>query len=689
MAYDFDGTTATGLASTLIPAAYPVSFSAWVHADSLAAIGAVLTGCSVSTANHLMGIQVGTASSTVGMTLNDGGTALNITGGAPTTGTWLHLGGRFLSGNIALYLNGTQVATSAHTKAFPTIGRIDVGCRQNGSATLTSIIDGRIGEVAWWAGDIGAAGIASLAAGFSPMAIMPGLLVAYYPMQAVLIPQWGSAALTQIGSGSAASSAHSMPNVRLGSGDVEIGTLSLIDGAPALPKPVAAGVLKAVWTITGAGSLPKPIAAGVLKMLEAITGAATLPKPTAAGVLVAKSTIAGAATLPGMTAAGSLVLVTKIAGTASLPGMTAAGAITAKSTIAGAASLPLPVAAGVLSVIEIRTIAGAAVLPLPVAAGVIRFATQIAGAAVLPIPIAEGLLFNPQQAAMGPYEDMHQRVRIDVLSALAAAGLGSVVLWPNEDPKNPDGTPKIPADTLWCEVEDDDIETTMIAIGDTHVYRKRGELRLKVRQPLELGDGEILERIDLLRPFFREKKGGNGVVFGLPYRWEGGRDDDGEPAQWLHTLVCPYHLDDDITRARKQVAVSPSFGPPGESIHNSARGRFAREITQGQSIPTAFDNAAFAPPEGAPWVLFTVQTGRPSFGALIVTPGIAIAAIMWPQNTGTGGLLALVDQIALRFRQVHEAGVTYETPTVRTVRRSGQYFQQNVVIPFRAMEAVS
>lgn len=215
MARDFNGST-QGLGVAAAPSAYPVTLAAWVQPDTVASVGGVVACVRVAApTNHLLTMQVGTPSSTVGLTLRAGGTSTDITGGAPGTGTWRHLAARFLSGNVFLYLDGTQVATTTHALSFPSITDTDVGCRQNGSSALAAFLDGRIGEAIVYAGDIGADGVAELAAGATFPMVLPTLGRNYWPLVTDLTDHFGSNNLSERGSGTSSLSEHSMPIIYL------------------------------------------------------------------------------------------------------------------------------------------------------------------------------------------------------------------------------------------------------------------------------------------------------------------------------------------------------------------------------------------------------------------------------------------------------------------------------------------
>lgn len=93
--------------------------------------------------------------------------------------------------NIVIYLNGTQDASgisgtwgnASYTNGTPTT-HDGIGAAFSGSTPISTTrqFDGRLAEVAVWAGDIGAAGFAQVGQRISPLLVRPDLLVAYWPL---------------------------------------------------------------------------------------------------------------------------------------------------------------------------------------------------------------------------------------------------------------------------------------------------------------------------------------------------------------------------------------------------------------------------------------------------------------------------------------------------------------------------
>lgn len=120
---------------------------------------------------------------------------------------------------------------------------------------------------------------------------------------------------------------------------------------------------------------------------------------------------------------------------------------------------------------------------------------------------------------------------------------------------------------------------------------------------------------------------------------------------------------------------------------NAVRDRFNTHITVALSLPTQFDNENFEPPDNDVWCRFTLlpaatdqlELGQP---ATFRTLGRAMALIFLPLATGDVVALSLADSISAAFRSLTAAGVTYFSPSVTQVGRSGSWWQLNVDIPF-------
>lgn len=127
------------------------------------------------------------------------------------------------------------------------------------------------------------------------------------------------------------------------------------------------------------------------------------------------------------------------------------------------------------------------------------------------------------------------------------------------------------------------------------------------------------------------------------------------------------------------------------------RGRFATQITTGQSLTTVHDNVPNASiPTAGRWcrlsIRFGEQAARTTGGATahFQTIGVALVQLFEPVGDGDGTQLELVDAISTAFRAVTLAGppvVHFDPPYVSAPPfLDDGLWQTNVAIPFRVQE---
>lgn len=126
-----------------------------------------------------------------------------------------------------------------------------------------------------------------------------------------------------------------------------------------------------------------------------------------------------------------------------------------------------------------------------------------------------------------------------------------------------------------------------------------------------------------------------------------------------------------------------------ETAMNAIRSRFKTEVADVLSIPVLYDNAPGDPPDGeAEWIRFTILWGNASqteFGGHTAhrDVALAVAQIFVPAGKGDGRSAEIADAIVPKFRAISIGeGVTFRTPYLTTVGRTGQYWQVNVSCPF-------
>ena len=127
-----------------------------------------------------------------------------------------------------------------------------------------------------------------------------------------------------------------------------------------------------------------------------------------------------------------------------------------------------------------------------------------------------------------------------------------------------------------------------------------------------------------------------------------------------------------------------------DALHNTIRGRFQTVVATPLSLPTAYDNAAFTRPQAAPWARWTVLPGesfQASFGGATNryrTPGVAVAQLFVPIETGDKVALEMAQAVKAAFRGVAVGGVTFREPSVTRVGRVDDEYQINVTCPWQA-----
>lgn len=180
----------------LLNGAGAISLAAWIYPDSTSSIANGNRAVSIYVANGSTGLMLalhdGTAARVRIGARSQSGDSFQTKTGTTTVGTsgYSHVGGVIdIAGDtITPYYNGAAEGGGAvtfgaatWTNGTPTTSEDGIGSEGIGSDTQNQF-DGRIGEVGIWNGDIGAAGFAALAKGFSPLLVRPELLVAYFPL---------------------------------------------------------------------------------------------------------------------------------------------------------------------------------------------------------------------------------------------------------------------------------------------------------------------------------------------------------------------------------------------------------------------------------------------------------------------------------------------------------------------------
>jgi hypothetical protein len=127
---------------------------------------------------------------------------------------------------------------------------------------------------------------------------------------------------------------------------------------------------------------------------------------------------------------------------------------------------------------------------------------------------------------------------------------------------------------------------------------------------------------------------------------------------------------------------------------NTIRSRFGTEIEDVESIFVLYDNAPVEnipdPDPGTLWVRLAflpgrtlhVENGGPT--SRYRTIGIARATIFHTLEEGDADALNLADKIVTAFRSITVSMISFQSPMVNHIGRSGPWWQTNVDCPFRA-----
>jgi hypothetical protein len=132
-----------------------------------------------------------------------------------------------------------------------------------------------------------------------------------------------------------------------------------------------------------------------------------------------------------------------------------------------------------------------------------------------------------------------------------------------------------------------------------------------------------------------------------------------------------------------------------ETISNTVNARFKTEIEDALSVDVAYDNFPYEPTAGTKWIRFAVLPERAFQAEMGGTkrwhlPGLAVASIFLPLDTGHKVALEISDSIVTAFRSQTVSAITYRTPTVTNIGRTpdGAWHQTDCSIPFYAQDVV-
>ena len=200
MAYEFNGTNQSILATTAPATGEPLTIAAWFYPDSATTRTAIVSlAANALTGDFFALVQDGTK---VGDPIcatkysggSDAGEAVSSTG--YTTGAWNHGAAVFASNTSrTIYLNGGGKVENTTLRGSATgISRTAVGALAR--STISAFFDGRVAEAGIWTATLNDDEIAALAKGVSPRFIRPQSLVFYAPLIRDLNDIRGSLSLT-------------------------------------------------------------------------------------------------------------------------------------------------------------------------------------------------------------------------------------------------------------------------------------------------------------------------------------------------------------------------------------------------------------------------------------------------------------------------------------------------------------
>jgi hypothetical protein len=350
--------------------------------------------------------------------------------------------------------------------------------------------------------------------------------------------------------------------------------------------------------------------------------------------------------------------------------------------------------------------------------------TGIASTVAFGVPDLGGLIHGFHQACSNAIrEKFYTEVELttELADAVQYDNAPAVVLAPFDT--NPRGT-HANVRVLWETGE-------VLQVTDAVYYRAEGELSIMLRTPPELGDQELLGLCDTISAAFRgttvqtDDGGmpGQQSISGEVYDEADPQDVDGwtpESNPVLDTMLedpsvhfraprvlrrglqkgdpgwpvggwyvvevsIPFYADDSFMRPDRTL---PATVSDWESAANIVRLRFHTNVATPSSLTTVYDNATHTQAEDQ-WARFTVLPGlsdRTDSVGTYTLPGLAIAQMFVPVGTGDADALALADTVYQEFRAAVDAGVSFQVPTVRSVGRSGEWWQVNVACPFTAYQ---
>lgn len=162
--------------------AVPISMSCWFYSDDVTNNQTMIFLGDASQPDRFFLLRLAAAGASVQAVARGDSPAQSA---SSTTGytvnTSHHAAARFVTNSSRFaYIDGGSEGPNTTAETPSAIDRVSIGVSDD--STIGAYMSGRIAEAAIWNVDIGAAGVASLAAGMSPLMVRPDGLVFYMPL---------------------------------------------------------------------------------------------------------------------------------------------------------------------------------------------------------------------------------------------------------------------------------------------------------------------------------------------------------------------------------------------------------------------------------------------------------------------------------------------------------------------------
>ena len=191
MAREFNGTNQIYYSTTTPVTAAPLTLACWFYANDVTSSRALLGVLNASVNNEywlLFAAGASVGDPVIFRANTSAGAADASTTAGYTAGAWHHACGVGVSAtDRTVYLNGANAGTSATSRTPSSVSRTSLAARDHTTTDL--YFDGLLAEVGIWSAALGAADVAALAKGMSPLLVRPDALAGYWPLRGKLSPE--------------------------------------------------------------------------------------------------------------------------------------------------------------------------------------------------------------------------------------------------------------------------------------------------------------------------------------------------------------------------------------------------------------------------------------------------------------------------------------------------------------------